>query len=140
MELSAITTLPVESFAAEGAHLWLWTTNAYLEASFGVMRAWGFKYLTTITWVKPSGMGAYFAGTTQHCLFGYYKKCRFPLARWRPTDFRASVKRHSEKPEAFYDLVESVSPGPRLELFARKSRPGWAVWGNEVACDIEMGV
>lgn len=138
MTLPAIEALPVASFADEGAHLWLWTTNAFLEPAFSVMRAWGFTYLTTVTWCKPSGAGAYFASTTQHCLFGYYRKCRFPLARWQPTHFTASVRRHSQKPEQFYDLVERVSPAPRLELFARQKRLSWSSWGNEVASDIEM--
>jgi N6-adenosine-specific RNA methylase IME4 len=138
MTLAEIEALPVASLAAEGAHLWLWTTNAFLEPAFSVMRAWGFTYLTTITWVKPSGAGAYFVGTTQHCLFGYNQKCRFPLARWQHTDFHATVKRHSQKPEAFYDLVERVSPAPRLEMFARRPRLGWSVWGNEVASDVEI--
>lgn len=140
MPLDAIRALPVGEMAEEGAHLWLWTTNSHLEAAFSVMRAWGFTYLTTITWVKPSGFGAYFASTTQHCLFGYYQRCRFPLRRWAPTHFAATVKRHSQKPEAFYGLVEEVSPGPRLELFARRHRLGYDVWGNEVESDIRLEV
>ena len=73
-------------------------------------------------------------------LFGYRAKCRFPLARYRPNLFHSGdPKRHSEKPDAAYELVESVSPGPRLELFARRVRNGWATWGNEVPCDVFMG-
>jgi N6-adenosine-specific RNA methylase IME4 len=138
MTLQEIAALPVSSFAAEGAHLWLWTTNAFLEPAFGVLRAWGFTYLTTITWVKPSGAGAYFASTTQHCLFGYFGKCIFPLARWQPTDFKASVRRHSQKPEQFYDLVERVSPAPRLEMFARRRRLGWDAFGDETAANVQV--
>jgi N6-adenosine-specific RNA methylase IME4 len=140
MPLDDIRALPVGEMAEEGAHLWLWTTNSHLEAAFSVMRAWGFTYLTTITWVKPSGFGAYFASTTQHCLFGYYQRCRFPLRRWAPTHFASSVKRHSQKPEAFYKLVEEVSPGPRLELFARQQRPDWDVWGNEVESSVRFAL
>ncbi len=132
MPIDLIKRLPVGEYAEDDAHLWLWTTNSHLRAAFDVMEAWGFKYLTTITWTKPSGFGNYFASTTQHCLFGYRERCRFPLRRWAPTHFAAAPRRHSEKPEAFYELAESVSPGPRLELFARRARLGWTTLGNEV--------
>jgi N6-adenosine-specific RNA methylase IME4 len=131
MTVQDIREMPVATLADEAAHLWLWTTNRHLEDAFSLMRAWGFTYLTTVTWVKPSGLGAYFASTTQHVLFGYYQRCRFPLARWRPTHFHATPKRHSEKPEAFYDLVRQVSPGPRLDMFARRAIDGFDAWGDE---------
>jgi N6-adenosine-specific RNA methylase IME4 len=138
MTLDAIKALPVGDYAAPDAHLWLWTTNAYLDASFDVLRAWGFKYLTTVTWVKPNGLGNWFAATTQHCLFGYRHKCVFPGRRYAPTHFHAAPKRHSAKPEQFYQLVEEVSAPARLELFARRHRLGYDVWGNEVESDIVM--
>jgi N6-adenosine-specific RNA methylase IME4 len=126
LTVEAICALPVAAHAAEGAHLWLWTTNRHLEAAF------------TVTWVKPSGFGAYFASTTQHCLFGYYHRCRFPHARWQPTHFMANAQRHSQKPEQFFDLVERISPAPRLELFARRLRLGWDAWGNEVPSTVDL--
>lgn len=138
MEVDEICALPVQQLAAEGAHLWLWTCNQFLEAGFRVMREWGFKYLAPITWVKPSGCGPYFVHTTQTLLFGYRGKCLFPLARYRRTDFRASAGRHSRKPPESYELIEAVSPRPRLELFARHRRAGWDVWGNEVESDVNL--
>jgi N6-adenosine-specific RNA methylase IME4 len=138
MSLDAIMALPVADFAAPDAHLWLWTTNAHLADAFDVLRAWGFAYLTTITWVKPSGFGAWFASTTQHCLFGYRDKCVFPGRRYAPTHFHAAPKRHSAKPEQFYQLAEEVSAPARLELFARRPRLGWDVWGNEVESTIAL--
>jgi len=138
MTLDAIKALPVETLAAPGAHLWLWTTNAFLAPAFEVMKAWGFTYLTTVTWVKPSGCGAWFAGTTQHCLFGYYQRCKFEGRRYAPTHFHAAPKRHSQKPEQFYGLVEEVSAAPRLELFARRHRLGFDVWGDEVESSIVL--
>jgi len=140
MTLDAIKALPIGDLAAPDAHLWLWTTNAFLDAAFDVVRAWGFKYLTTVTWVKPSGCGAWFASTTQHCLFGYKERCVFPGRRYAPTHFHANPKRHSAKPEAFYQLAEEVSAPTRLELFARSRRLGWSAWGNEVESDLEMAV
>jgi N6-adenosine-specific RNA methylase IME4 len=132
MTVADITALPVASLAAPAAHLWLWTTNRHLEVAFGVMRAWGFTYLTTITWTKPSGMGPWFVSTTQHCLFGYRDRCIFPLAKFRPTHFHAAARRHSQKPEQFFDLCEAISPPPRLELFARVRRLGWDALGDAV--------
>lgn len=132
MPLKEIIELPVRDLAQPGAHLWLWTTNAFLRQSFDVMEAWGFSYLSVITWVKPSGVGAWFVSTTQHCLFGYFKSCKFPLARYKPTHFLANVSRqHSAKPEQFYDLVRSISPGPRLDMFNRRLIEGFTGWGDQ---------
>jgi N6-adenosine-specific RNA methylase IME4 len=133
MTLQDIAGLQVAGLAESGAHLWLWTTNAFLRAAFDVMEAWGFTYLTTVTWVKPSGCGAWFVGRTQHVLFGYRERCEFPLARYQPNVFFAAPKEHSAKPEGFTDWIETISPEPRVELFARRHRLGWDVWGNESA-------
>ena len=141
MGLDDICALPVGDLAAEDCHLWLWTTNQHLEDGFKVMRAWGFRYLAPIHWVKPTGMGNWFTHRTQTMLFGYRQKCRFPLARYKPNLIQTgNPKRHSEKPEASYELIESISPGPRLEVFARRKRGDWHVWGNEVACDVNLAV
>lgn len=139
MTTDAICSIPVSTLAAEGCHLWLWTTNQHIEAGFRVMRSWGFKYLAPIHWIKPSGQGNWFIHRTQTLLFGYRERCRFPMARYRPNILHtAEPKRHSQKPDESYTLIESISPGPRLELFARAKRPGWDVWGNEVAADVSL--
>lgn len=138
MSLDDIAALPVAGLADTGCHLYLWTTNRHLEAAFEVMRAWGFTYLTTLTWVKPSGQGAYFASTTQHALMGYFKRCEFPLRRWAPTHLFANPPQHSAKPEAFLDLVEEISPTPRLEMFSRRARLGWDTWGDEALHGTEL--
>ena len=138
MSIEDITGLRVSDLAEKGAHLWLWTTNRHLREAFDVMKAWGFTYLTTITWVKPNGLGAWFISTTQHCLFGYYQRCEFPGRRWAPTHFHAPALKHSAKPEVFLDLVQEISAEPRLEMFARRQRLGWDTWGNE--CFIAEGL
>jgi N6-adenosine-specific RNA methylase IME4 len=133
MTVEEIKGLPVGCMAEPDAHLWLWTTNAFLEDGFAIMRAWGFRYLAPIHWVKPSGFGCWFVHRTQTILFGYRQKCRFPQARFRPNIFMTgNPPRHSEKPEEAFALIESVSPGPYLELFARRKRQNWTCWGNEV--------
>jgi len=138
MTLGEIKALPVERIAADGCHLWLWTTNAFLRDGFDVMDAWGFRYLAPVHWIKPSGMGNWFINRTQTILFGYRKPCRMGDGRYSPNIIiSSSPKRHSEKPEEAFTLIEAVSPGPRLELFARRARPGWTVWGNEVEANAE---
>lgn len=145
MSLDAIKALPVGSFATPDAHLWLWTTNEFLRAGFDVMEAWGFKYLAPVHWVKPSGIGNWFAHRTQTMLFGYRQRCDFPLARYRPNVIETGTPTaHSAKPDETYRYIEAISPGPRLEIFARPwtpmfpKRDGWHVWGNEVECDVEL--
>jgi len=133
MTVEDICQLPVLDLAEKACHLWLWTTNQFLRDGFDVLQTWGFKYLAPITWVKPSGCGNYFVSRTQTLLFGYKDKCVFPLERYKPTVLYANIpKRHSQKPEEFIDLIESISPVPRIELFARQQRFGWDCWGNEV--------
>jgi N6-adenosine-specific RNA methylase IME4 len=96
------------------------------------VEAWGFKFKTVLTWVKPGlGMGHYFRNNTEHVLFAV--RGRLGLARHDvPTAFSFPRRGHSEKPEEFYNLVESCSPGPYLELFSRSLRPGWTMWGDEI--------
>lgn len=143
MTVQEICALPIGELADAGTHLWLWTTNEYLEAGFAVMRAWGFKYLAPITWVKPSGCGAWFSHRTQTMLFGYRSPPAM-AAKYRPTEIHANAGRHSAKPNESYELIESVSATPRVEIFARPWTPmfpwrdGWDVWGNEVPQDVAL--
>jgi len=137
MSIDDICNLNVNDIADIGCHLWLWTTNAFIDAGFDVMRAWGFKYLAPITWRKPTGIGNWFVHLTQTMLFGYKDKCIFDGARYLPTIFDAPTTRiHSKKPEKSYEIIELVSSAPRIELFAREKRDGWDAWGNEVESDI----
>ena len=140
MPLKDIMALPVESWAEEGCHLWLWTINSrpFFHEALHVMEAWGFTFLAPIHWVKPSGLGNYFIHRTQTLLFGYYRKCQFHKERYKPNVIMAKAGRHSEKPVESYELIESISDEPRLELFARAKRSGWDVWGNEVKNDIDI--
>lgn len=142
-----IIAVPVAVLADDSAHLYLWVTNLHLREGrpFDILEAWGFRYVTLLTWHKlgPIGLGYYFRGETEHVLFGVRGKA--PLAdKSARNHFAATKGRHSEKPDRFYELVERVSPGPYLELFARRRRYGWDVWGNEApteqASQAEMGL
>ncbi len=123
-----------EKVAAD-AHLYLWVTNNHLKCGLEVMEAVGFRYVTIITWMKDRiGLGQYFRGITEHCLFGVrgslpYKTINDKRAQGK-TGFFALRRKHSQKPEELYAMVERVSYPPFLELFARQ-RPGWSTEGNE---------
>lgn len=142
MTLEAIKALPVASVAAHRAHLYLWVPNALLPEGLEVMRAWGFQYKSNIVWAKRRkdggpdgrGVGFYFRNVTELILFGVRGRNARTLApgRSQVNMIEARKREHSRKPDEQYALIESCSPGPYLELFARHRRPGWVVWGDEV--------
>lgn len=141
MELDDILGLPVRALAEDTAHLYLWVPNALLPEGLKVMEAWGFKYKSNLVWHKirkdggpdGRGVGFYFRNVTELLLFGVRgtNARTLPPGR-RQVNFLATQKReHSRKPDQMYDIIESCSPGPYLELFARGTQPNWIAWGNE---------
>ena len=143
MSLTRILALPVGALAARDAHLWLWTTNALLPTAYEVAEAWGFTVRSPLTWVKfRLGLGGRYQlrNATEQLLFCTRGKA--PLgSRSQPTWFNAPVTEHSRKPAEQFAIIERVSPGPYLELFARRrpeSNQPWAVWGDQVASDIRI--
>lgn len=120
---------------APDSHLWLWVTNNYLEDGLLVMKALGYRYVTNMCWDKQRiGLGQYVRGEHELMLFGV--RGRLPSqTRKVGSMLRAARGKHSKKPPCAYEAIESISPGPRLEMFARLPREGWDVWGNEVECD-----
>jgi N6-adenosine-specific RNA methylase IME4 len=142
MTFEDICSLPVADLAEREAHLYLWVTNAKLldHDYAALVNAWGFAYKTLLTWHKTRclGIGHYFRGETEHVLF--CTRGRLPIApeQRERNLFAAPRTRHSAKPEAFYDLVERVSPGPYLELFSRRARFNWDTWGDESLAHVEM--
>jgi N6-adenosine-specific RNA methylase IME4 len=134
----AIAEIPVGDWADTDAHLYIWATNAFMVEAHDLMRVWRFEHKTILTWVKPNvGMGHYYRNTTEHVLFGVRGRLKALNTNTR-TDFRAPRGKHSEKPAAFYDMVESMSPGPYLDVFARRHRFNWDTYGNEVYTDIPL--
>ena len=133
MPFAEILALPIAELTEKDAHIYLWITNRSLPKGFQLLDAWGFRYITALTWCKPHfGMGNYFRGSTEHVLFGV--RGSLPLLRKDVGTWFAAQRpgRHSGKPDEFYELVQSCSPGPWLEMFARQERPGWVSWGAEV--------
>lgn len=139
MTVNQIAALPVTALALPDSHLYLWVTNNYLPDGLKVMAAWGFRYVTAITWAKEGnpGLGQYFRGMTEHCLFGVHGQPPYRLTAdgkrcQGATLITAPRGRHSAKPEALRQMIERVSSGPYVELFARERVAGWDAWGNEV--------
>jgi N6-adenosine-specific RNA methylase IME4 len=144
MSVQDICDLPVKELAADEAHLHLWTTNAFLRDSYTLMEAWGFDYRSILVWCKGDdeaspqiGIGNYWRVNTEYLLLGIRGGLQFaktPEAKKAQLSSWIHHKRmgHSRKPPVFRELIEAVSPGPRLELFGRMAVPGWDVWGNEV--------
>jgi N6-adenosine-specific RNA methylase IME4 len=137
MPMAAIRALPVADIAAENSLLWLWATNPTLPDAFAVLEAWGFRFSTAGHWVKRTRSGGLAFGT------GYVLRCAgepFLIGRrGKPVNTRSvrsvvdgPIREHSRKPEEAYASAEQLMPGARrVELFSRKSRPGWAFWGDE---------
>jgi N6-adenosine-specific RNA methylase IME4 len=140
MSVEQIAAMPVMTLADRRAHLYLWTINAYVEDAYEVARHWGFRPSTLMTWRKrPNGigLGGTYSLTTEHVLFARRGVCHAAM-RVDSTWWQWPRGQHSEKPEAFIDMVELVSPPPRLELFARRNRLGWDTWGNEALNHVQM--
>ena len=141
MTLADIKSLPVRHVADDACHLYLWVPNALLPEGLEVLRSWGFAYKSNIIWHKVRkdggpdgrGVGFYFRNVTEMILFGVRGKNNRTLPPGRSTvNFLKSMKReHSRKPDEQYQLIESCSPAPRVELFARGVRAGWDSWGNQ---------
>lgn len=138
MTLDRIKAMPIADLVEENAHCWLWVTNATLEAGYEVLRAWGFEPRSIYTWCKPRlGLGTYLRNCTEHLLLGTRGKAPIQFKGQMNWGFMP-LQDHSHKPEEIYDIIERCSEGNYLELFARRPRHGWGIWGNEVASDVKI--
>jgi N6-adenosine-specific RNA methylase IME4 len=151
LTLAQLKELPVDKIVADSAHLYLWTTGAFVAEAHDLAQHWGFSPKGLIPWVKIKrnavdeilrtkkmegavrmGMGVYLRWCAEFVLFGV--KGKLPTRRNDALGVVfAERSRHSEKPEKLYDLIRSLSPGPRIDLFARQTRPGFVPWGDEVS-------
>lgn len=142
LPLASIAALPVGELAESDAHLYLWTPNARLRSAYEIVEVWGFHPSQVLVWCKSPrglGLGGSFTNTTEFVLFarrGHVMARKRMDSTW--FHWTRPHNNHSAKPEAFLDLVEQVSPGPYLELFARRNRLGWDTWGNESLAHVEI--
>lgn len=145
MKTAEIAKLPIKNLADEnGCHLYMWVTNNFLEDGLSLVKEWGFEYITIITWNKDKiGLGQYFRGLTEHCIFASTKK-RLPYKVVNSkrcqgvTGFYEAKTIHSRKPRKMREMIETVSYEPRIELFARQYAEGWDCWGNEAPGEVTV--
>ena len=136
MDIEAIAGLPIAQLAADQAHLHLWTTNAFLFEAQRVIEAWGFVYKSCLIWIKPQlGNGNYWRVSHEFLLLGVRGNLTF-TDKTQQSWLCAERSQHSVKPKIFRKLVEQVSPGPRLELFARAQADDWTTWGDQIQRDL----
>lgn len=136
MSLEKIKAMPIKNLVTDNSHCWLWVTNNTMRYGFDILESWGFTPRSVFTWIKfRMGLGNYLRNCTEHVLLGTRGKA--PVLCKNQINYGVfTVQDHSHKPEEFHKIVERVSPGPYLELFARRRQPGWDVWGNEIDSDI----
>ena len=151
MATKDIAALPVVDVVHDDAHLYLWVTNNFLPDGLEVMRAWGFRYVTNLAWGKvregvvQQGLGQYFRGAHELLLFGVrgrvpYRTTAEGKRAQHPSLVLEPRGEHSRKPDVFHRIIEKVSPGPYVELFARRPMPGWEVWGNAITEEVQNAV
>ena len=141
MSLQEIKELPVQAIVKDTAHLYLWVPNALIYEGLQVMQHWGFTYKTNLIWYKirkdggpdRRGVGFYFRNVTEMMLFGVRGKGVRTLQPGRSQEniITSRKREHSRKPDEQYEIIESCSWGPFIELFARGSRKNWFTWGNQ---------
>lgn len=134
MSIEQIFDLDVPSIAADDAILWLWTTNYHMPFAYQAAERWGFRVATILTWAKNKfGYGDWLRGQTEHCLMCIKGSPTVEVGNCSTLLVADVPARHSQKPDAFYDLVERLCPAPRYaELFARRGREKWDGHGDEV--------
>lgn len=141
LSLKEIKEIPVSNVVTENGHIYLWVPNALLPEGIEILKSWGFQYKTNLIWHKVRkdggpdgrGVGFYFRNTTEIILFGIKGKLRTLSPGRRQVNIIRSQKReHSRKPDELYNIIETCSPGPYLELFARGKRKNWDQWGDDV--------
>jgi N6-adenosine-specific RNA methylase IME4 len=139
MSIEDIAALPVRDVVEDDAHLYLWIFDQHLIAGNGavVARAWGFEPLRTIVWAKRGyGLGRF--PRPQHEALIVCRRGGLPfniadegsVQHWKQP-YENGARKHSAKPDGAIDLIERASPGPYLEMFARRARFGWDYWGDE---------
>ena len=134
MTLDEICALPVPHLATDAAVLFLWTTLPHLEEALQVVTAWGFAYKSNVVWVKDQiGLGYLVRNQHELLLIATHGDIPTPLPAQRPASvIHAPRREHSRKPDEAYELIEAMYPElPKIELFARSRRSGWAAWGNQ---------
>jgi len=131
-EMSIEDIKNIEMPLMDDAVILLWTTHKFLPDAFEILKDWGMDYKATLVWNKEKmGMGAWFRMQCEFCIVGVKGK-----PYWENTTFRDILneprREHSRKPDSFFEMIEKITLGRRLEYFSRERREGWEVFGNDI--------
>ena len=131
-EMSIEQIKAIELPLMENAVVLLWTTHKFLPDAFEILKEWNLDYKATLVWNKEKiGMGAWFRMQCEFCLVGIKGK-----PYWENTTYRDIIiearREHSRKPDSFFEMIEKITMGNRLEYFSREKREGWKVFGNDI--------
>lgn len=132
LSIPEIAAIPVDQLAAKDCYLHLWTTNGFLKDALKLLDGWGFEFKSNMIWTKPQmGLGNYWRVSHETLLLG-----KRGNPKWKARNLMSWTKMprtaHSAKPEIFREMIERTNDGPYLELFGRRTAPGWTVWGNQI--------
>lgn len=121
----------VSGLALDDCILWLWTTNAHMKQAYEIAEHWGFEVKTILTWIKDKmGTGDWLRGKSEHCLMCIKGKPVINLTN-QTTILNGPLREHSRKPDEFYQMVDELCPGLKIDIFSREQREGWETYGNE---------
>lgn len=145
MTANELTSLPIRQLVGDSAILIMWCTWAHLQLGMKVIKAWGFEYASGMPWLKVDGNGTPSFGQGlwfRHCteIVTVSRKgntnslySEAGLSRSSREGLVVAERRgHSRKPDEVHQWIEQTMPEPYIELFARRERPGWTTWGNQV--------
>jgi N6-adenosine-specific RNA methylase IME4 len=117
---------------AKDSILWLWATQAYLYEANDILKNWGYEYKATLVWNKDNmGMGNWLRMQCEFCLLGIKGKPIYHNTKYRDI-ITEKGREHSRKPESFYNMVNDICIGTKLDYFSREKRKGWYSYGNEI--------
>lgn len=130
-EMSLEEIADIELPAAEDCILWLWTTHKFMRHSFTLLDGWGFRDVAIVTWVKDRmGIGTWLRSQTEFCIMAVKGKPTIDLTN-QVTVLYGDAREHSRKPDTFYNMVDSLCVGYKIDYFSREVRLGWVSYGNE---------
>ena len=134
LSITELCDLPIKDLSEENAVLFLWVTSPLLEECFPLIKAWGFKYKTSMVWDKVKhNVGNYVSVRHELLLICTKGSCTPDIKKLDDSVYSEERTEHSKKPEYFRNFIDKIYPkGNRIELFAREQWEGWDVWGNEV--------
>lgn len=116
----------------DNAVVLLWTTHKFLPDAFEILKEWNLEYKATLIWNKEKmGMGAWFRMQCEFCLVAIKGKPYWENTKYRDI-FKETRRQHSRKPDGFYDMINNITLGRKLDYFSRESRNGWEVFGNDI--------